>query len=155
MIFQELTVGVIVMNHDEFERVIISYDPGEQLWELQKSYTYLDRENSFEITIYKGSRYDLSSVPRPFWKVVSPFDLSNEAPLVHDFLYITRGGRDVDGSNQIKGKIEDLNKENRYYTREEVDLLFRQMMIEAEVKPWRIFLGYWAVNLVNTFTKWE
>ena len=34
---------------------------------------------------------DLSSVPRAFWGLIAPFEVSIEAPLEHDFLYQHRG----------------------------------------------------------------
>lgn len=148
----------------KFERVFISYDPQKQLWKLYDDYDYTDTSRKFKITVKKNSRYDLSSVPRIFWKVVSPFDLSNEAPLIHDYLYVTKGGKYKDPKNLMDGEVEDLEVINgedlqkinkRYYTRQEADLLFRQMMEDASVKPWRIFLGYWAVKLANIFTKWD
>ncbi len=139
-----------MITTDEFKWAIISYHPGEQLWRLRETYSYEDKEKDYKITVEVDSRYDLSSVPRPFWKIVSPFELSNEAPLIHDFLYVTQGGKIPDPKERITGKIEDLETgEKRYYTRKEADRLFRHMMREASVVPWRRFLGYWAVRLAG------
>lgn len=129
------------------KRAIVSYDPQKELWTLEEDYTYVDQHYKFEITVNKGSEFDLSSVPRPLWRIISPFDLSVEAPLVHDFLYITRGGAKKDETAPMKGTITDLNQQGRTYEREEADALFRFMMQELKVKGWRAILGYWAVSV--------
>lgn len=139
-----------MITTDEFNWAIISYHPGEELWRLREIYIYEDKEKDYRITVEVDSRYDLSSVPRPFWKIVSPFDLSNEAPLIHDFLYVTKGGIIEDPRDLMKGTIEEVGTGKKgYYTRKEADLLFRRMMREASVIPWKIFLGYWAVRLAG------
>ena len=134
----------------KFERARVSYNPGDRLWTLEENYSYIDQINNRAVIIHKGSKFDLSSVPRPFWEKISPFDLSNEAPLIHDFLYITRGGKREDPDRRMFGKVVCSKAGDTYYSRREADLLFRRMMREAWVTPpWRILLGFWAVSLVG------
>lgn len=66
--------------------------------------TYLVRESSWRLdapfrwqtggtrlAVPVGWRFDLASVPRMFWTLIAPFELSLAAALVHDFLYRTAG----------------------------------------------------------------
>ena len=152
---------MIEKQSSEIKRAIVSYNPPEELWKLHEDYVYIDTEMHYRIIVERGSKYDLSTVPRLFWKIVSPFDLSNEAPLIHDFLYETEGGRKK--SLRMSGKIENLEtinenaeyESNSFYSPKEADILFRQTMEEAGVIPWRIFIGYWAVRLANFWRKWD
>lgn len=149
-------------NSHDFKLVAIIYHPSEELWELNRQYDYIDQQKQWKIIIEENSKYDLSSIPRLFWKIVSPFELSNEAPLIHDYLYVTEGGRRKDPKHRLKGKIESIetispansDQNELYYTRKEADLLFREIMKQAQVKPWRIFLGFWTVYIVNSWRKW-
>ena len=80
--------------------------------------------------------FDLSSIPRLFWPVIAPFELSITAPLVHDFLY-AHGGEPPPGSVSPP----------RTYTRRETDRIFRVIMRAEGVAAWRRILGYAAVRL--------
>ena len=96
---------------------------GDGRWRLEAAYTY------DTITVPAGFEFDLSSVPRVFWPLIAPFELSIVAPLVHDFLYRTGG--------QLPA---------RSYTRAEADGLFRRIMREENVPAWRSTLAYLAVR---------
>ena len=111
---------------------VVSY-VGEGQWRLEADYTYRDGDTA--ITVPAGFRFDLSSVPRLFWPLIAPFELSVAGPLVHDFLY-RHGGRAPEGAVEPP----------RTYTRREADGLFRTM-IEAEGVPaWRRTIAYLAVR---------
>ncbi len=43
------------------------------------------------LEIPAGFTFDLASVPRPFWFLITPYHLSIPAPLIHDWLYRSRG----------------------------------------------------------------
>src|SRR5262245_36601581 len=75
---------------------------------LEADYVYHDGPTA--ITVPAGFRFDLSTVPRAFWFLIAPFELSIVAPLLHDFLYES-GGRPPDVSIHPP----------RSYTRAEVD----------------------------------
>jgi Protein of unknown function (DUF1353) len=111
---------------------VLSYD-GDNQWVLQDDYRY-DMDGT-SITVPKGFRFDLSSVPRPFWSLIAPFELSVTAPLLHDFLYRC-GGKPEPGVVQPP----------RTFTRRQVDDLFRQVMVQEGVAPWRRTLAYAAVR---------
>ena len=106
---------------------------GGDRWRLEGDYAYRDAETT--ITIPKGFEFDLSSVPRPLWWLIAPFDLSVAAPLLHDFLYL-HGGRPPAGSVVPP----------RIYNRAEVDAMFRGIMRKEGVSSWRRVLGYLAVR---------
>jgi hypothetical protein len=78
------------LSHDRVEIAdsrlpppVVTYS-GNGRWRLEAPYTYTDGETA--ITIPASFDFDLSSVPRIFWPLVAPFELSIVAPLVHDFL---------------------------------------------------------------------
>ena len=93
------------------------------------------RDGDTTITVPAGFRFDLSSVPRVFWSLIAPFELSIAAPLVHDFLY-RHGGKPPEGSVAPP----------RAYTRAEADRTFRAMMEAEGVSAWRRTAAYLAVR---------
>lgn len=103
-------------------------------WRLEADYTY--RDGGTAITVPAGFRFDLSSVPRPLWSVIAPFELSIVAPLLHDYLY-EHGGRPPAGSVVPP----------RAYTRAEVDTMFREIMEAEDVSVWRRTLAYAAARV--------
>ena len=107
---------------------------GGRRWRLEQDYHY--QHGDHRITVPAGFEFDLSSVPRAFWSLIAPFELSIAAPLLHDFLYRY-------GGDPPAGAIEP----RRTYTRREVDELFRTVMEEEGVAPWRRSLAYRAVRL--------
>jgi hypothetical protein len=109
---------------------VLTYLRGRH-WRLEADYTYHDGPSA--ITVPAGFRFDLSSVPRAFWSVIAPFELSIVAPLLHDFLYQC-GGRPPDVSIQPP----------RSYTRAEVDRMFLEIMEAEQVALWRRALAYAA-----------
>jgi Protein of unknown function (DUF1353) len=106
---------------------------GDGRWQLEADYTYQDGETT--ITVPQGFRFDLSSVPRAFWSVIAPFELSIVAPLLHDFLYRY-------GGSPPAGTVDAP----RTYTRAEADRMFRTIMEIEGVPAWRRTLAYWAVR---------
>ena len=107
---------------------------GDGRWRLEADYTYQDGAHT--ITVPEGFEFDLSSVPHAFWWLISPFDLSVVAPLMHDYLYKY-------GGNPPEGSIVP----HRTYTRREVDDMFRTIMEREGVAAWRRRLAYWAVTV--------
>ena len=103
-------------------------------WRLETAYTYVD--GSTAVTVPAGFEFDLSSVPRPFWPLIAPFELSIVAPLLHDFLY-SHGGRPPAGSVEPP----------RTYSRAEADRMFREIMEAEGVAAWRRVLAYGAVRV--------
>lgn len=99
---------------------------GEWEWILNEPYTYVHKGT--RITVPTGFEFDLASVPRVFWFLIAPFELSIVAALVHDFLYRTTG---------MYGTFD----------RHESDKVFREIMTLERVKPWRIRAAYRAVRM--------
>ncbi len=112
---------------------VLSYDPIKQLWRLEQDYAYVHAGTT--ITVPAGFEFDLASVPKPLWWLISPFDLSIVAPLIHDFLYRYEG-------NPLAGSIAPP----RTYTRKEADRLFRYIMKQEGVWWWRRAAAYRAVR---------
>jgi hypothetical protein len=119
---------------------IVTY-PGDRQWRLEAAYEY--RDGLTAITVPGGFLFDLSSVPRLFWPLIAPFELSIAAPLLHDFLY-RHGGNLPDGSVAPP----------RTYTRAQVDRMFRTIMEAEAVPTWRRVLAYLAVRAFGR-TAWR
>lgn len=112
---------------------VVSYDVLAREWQLEVAYGYLDPPHL--LTVPQGFRFDLASVPRPFWWLIAPFELSVAAPLVHDFLYRFAG-------DPPAGAIVPP----RRYDRTESDALFRRIMAQEGVPAWRRAAAWRAVR---------
>lgn len=113
---------------------VLTYLPEREVWRLEEDYMYVDGPT--RLTVAAGFEFDLASVPRAFWWLISPFELSVTAPLMHDWLY-AYGGRPPPGAAEPP----------RTYTRKEADQLFRRIMEQEGVPAWRRTLAYYAVRL--------
>ena len=111
--------------------VVTYIGPGNR-WRLERAYTFSDGPNT--ITVPADFEFDLASIPRIFWWLIAPFELSVAAPLLHDFLYQHRG--------DPPGAIVPP----RVYSRAEADELFRTVMDLEGVPGWRRTLAYVAVR---------
>lgn len=112
---------------------VVTYLVQERMWRLEAP--YICQHEVHRITVPDQFEFDLASVPRPFWWLIAPFELSIAAPLLHDFLY-RYGGEPPDGSVVP----------SRSYSRREADLLFRDIMEQEGVSPWRRAAAYRAVR---------
>lgn len=128
----------------KFPRAKVSYDPQKNVWTLEEQYSYQDETKKSTIILDKGFEFDLSSIPRFFWVVIGTHELSLEAPLIHDFMYMSRGG--TRGYCHQKPILGSIKTKGMYYSRKEVDDLFLRMMEQAGVSRWRKFLGYVGVK---------
>lgn len=116
---------------------VLTYDTGLRRWRLEGNYTY--RDNGTTITVPDGFQFDLSSIPRPLWWLIAPFELSISAPLLHDFLY------------QKAGSAPEEIEPDKEYTRADTDALFKKMMEQEGVVGWRRAAAYLAVRLFGRF----
>jgi hypothetical protein len=108
---------------------------GADGWILAADYTY--RANDLtRVTVPEGFVFDLASIPRVFWRVIAPFELSLAAPLVHDWGYWMRG-------RMPRPSVVPY----RTYNRHEMDDLFREIMRKELVPVWRRVLAYRAVRV--------
>ena len=117
---------------------IISYIEAEGLWRLEEPYGY--SQAGHRITVPAGYKFDLASVPRIFWFLIAPFELSIAAPLIHDFLYDSKG-------DPPAGSI----RPPKIFSRKEADGIFREIMEKENVAGWRRFFAYWAVRWFGWF----
>jgi Protein of unknown function (DUF1353) len=128
------------LDHDRVDLAASRLPPpvlsfiGGGRWRLEQSYAY--RDGDTVVTVPAGFDFDLSSVPRLFWFLLAPFELSIAAPLLHDFLY-RYGGRPP----------AETIAPPRTYTRAEADRMFREIMRAEGVSAWRRALAYAAVRL--------
>ncbi len=104
-----------------------------KVWRLEAFYMCKFQKHRFNIK--QGFNFDLASIPRLFWWLIAPFELSILAPLLHDFLYHYHGKLPA-------GAVEPP----REFTRKESDEIFRDLMSEESVKAWRRKLAYVAVR---------
>lgn len=140
-----------------FQRAKVSYNPQNNIWTLEEEYCYFDETKQTQLILDKGFEFDLSSIPRVFWRIVAIHELSLEAPLIHDFMYMSKGGErnyyiDKKGMFFRKKKIlkkilGNIEPSGTLYTRKEADDLFFKMMDEAGVSNWRRWFGYIGVSL--------
>jgi len=89
------------------------------------------------ISARAGYETDLASIPRLFWSILAPEELSLAAPLFHDLIYRCGGSLPEDGLNPFDGKL---------FERKEVDDLFLELMKKAKIPRWKRTAAYWAVR---------
>jgi hypothetical protein len=106
------------------------------LWVLEAPYAYDD--HGTRLTVPAGFRFDLASVPRLFWPLVAPFELSIAAPLLHDFLYRCAGELPASAAEPP-----------RRYARRDADRLFREVMEAEGVARWRRDAAWAAARLLG------
>jgi Protein of unknown function (DUF1353) len=113
---------------------IVSYREGT--WLLEAAYGYDD--GGTRLTVPAGFRFDLASVPRLFWPLVAPFELSIAAPLLHDFLYRHAGA-----------PPPPAVLPPRRYARRDADRLFRDVMAAEGVAAWRRHAAWAAARVLG------
>jgi hypothetical protein len=110
------------------KQVPVSYNVAGEYWILLEDFTYED--GNYKVTVPKGFKFDLASIPRLFWRLTAPHELGLAGPLVHDYLY--RHGGYVPSGN---------------FSRSDADWIFFNIMREARVPAWRRWIAYIAVRL--------
>lgn len=98
-------------------------------WETLCPVDYTDTETGLRFQLPARYRFDLASVPRGFWWLIAPFELSTLAPLIHDWLY------------EHKGRVRV-----RRVTRRESDRIFLRIMRHEGIGRTRRTLAYMAVR---------
>lgn len=99
----------------------LDYNVQLETWVVLEDYIYKD------IVVPRGFQTDLASIPKILWNIIAPFELSTDAPVVHDFLYHNGG----------------LGK----YTRKQADQIFLELMAKEGVTWWKRHVAYRAVRL--------
>lgn len=100
----------------------VYYNSRRKRWELNEDY----RDSIFPYVIPKSFTCDLASIPRFLWSIIAPFELSEAAPLVHDFCY---------------------KHPNKYGNRKTADKYFRDIMRREGVPYWKRLVAYRAVRM--------
>jgi hypothetical protein len=115
--------------------VIISQVNVGKDYQVQADYKYTYHPGKHAIVVPKGTIYDRASIPPIFWLLISQDDVGNVAPLIHDYLY-RHGGKLP--TSQVTPY--------RTFAKQEADELFRTIMRQCGVKPWRREAAYQAVK---------
>ncbi|MEP6925636.1 MAG: DUF1353 domain-containing protein [Pyrinomonadaceae bacterium] len=102
-------------------------------WVVVEDCSY--QTNGLTLTAPKDFQTDLASIPRFFWNIVAPFELSLPAPLFHDLIYRCEG-------KMVKPKIDQPHK----FLRKDADDIFLELMVKKKVPIWKRTLAYWAVR---------
>lgn len=128
--------------------VLLTWDQLARTWTLTAPYllspvTVPGQGVAYVFVIPTGFSFDLASIPRLFWWLIAPFELSLVAPLIHDFVYRY-------GGVMPQGAVTDAaGNPVATLTRTETDDLFATLMRIEGVSWWRRFLAYHAVHIVG------
>lgn len=123
--------------------VNVTYDARAKTWILTSDCVYTT-ENGWTITAKKDFAFDLASVPRFFWAIISSFDLSLIAPLYHDLLY-------RHGGLLPAGQLAPEKNPPFRFEREEADKILYELMKKAGVSWWKRQAAYRAVRTFSGF----
>lgn len=123
--------------------VHFTYDVRGNSWILTSDCVYTT-DDGWTITAKKDFVFDLASVPRFLWAIISSFDLSLIAPLYHDLLY-RNGGRLPDG------QLSPVKNPPYRFTRKEADRILYELMKKAQVPWWKREAAYRAVRTFSGF----
>ncbi len=99
---------------------------GDRVWEVAEAFEVYVPETEQKVTVSKGFRTDLASVPRLLWPLIPPYGRYAEAAIVHDVLYVAGG-----------------NEARRCHA----DWTFYYLMKRMGVRPWRRVTMFLAVRL--------
>ncbi len=98
------------------------------------------------LTVLKGFRTDLASIPRLLTLFVTVRDLSITAPTFHDLLYRS-GGR-------VEPPLGTVSPEGRVFTQEDADNLFLELMTREKIGFFKRSLAFGAVRLAGRWA-WQ
>lgn len=119
----------------ELPRVVLTRDELKRVWVLFEKCSYRTADHT--ITAPANYETDLASIPRVFWTILAPEELSLAAPLFHDLIYRCGGSLPEEGLNPFDGKI---------FERKEADDLFLELMKKAKIPRWKRTAAYLAVR---------
>lgn len=120
-------------------KVTLSRDDARAIWILENTCSYTpDKLNpGRKIIALQGFETDLSSIPRIFWSIIEPAELSLAAPLFHDLIY-RRAGK------LLQDQLDPFD--DYIFERRQVDDLFLELMMKAGIPRWKRKAAYWAVR---------
>ena len=120
---------------DDLPRVVITRDEEKKVWVLVEKSSYQTAGHT--ITAPAAFETDLSSIPRVFWSLLAPEELSLAAPVFHDLIYRRAGKLPEEDIDPFDGKV---------FARKEVDDLFLELMTKAGIPRWKRTAAYLAVR---------
>lgn len=104
---------------------------------------YVVIEDYFEpiicVTVPKGFKCDHASIPRILWSIICPQDLSDVAPVIHDYLY-AHAGIGIRVGSELK-----------IYSKKEADYIFKIIMKRENVQTWKRRAAYFCVKYFAYF----
>lgn len=109
---------------------------GFKTWRLTNDFTqeikvrFRNGYCNFPITVPKGFRTDLASIPRIFWMILPPFGRYSQAAVIHDYLYSIKYPRDL------------------------ADKIFYESMLRYGTYKWKAKIMYYAVRIFGK-TAWK
>lgn len=114
-------------------RIKLEHIPSIREWVLAEELTYFSDIYKI-ITIPKGFKTDLTSVPRVLWSFFPPDGIYLEAAVLHDYLYSKQCALDI--------------------CRKQADKLFLKAMRLLKVTAWKRYMIYYGVRLGGK-SKWK
>jgi hypothetical protein len=123
--------------------VNVTFDAHSGNWILLADCVYRT-DDGWTITAKEGFVFDLASVPRFLWALISSFDLSLVAPLYHDLLY-------RNGGVLPEGQLEPAENPQHVFSRLETDNILYELMEKAGVTWWKRQAAYRAVRTFAGF----
>lgn len=94
--------------------------------------------DGFTVTVKRGFKTDLASIPRLLWGFIASFELSLLAPIVHDLIYGSAGTVALP-----HGEVMPADKR---FDRKEADDLFLELMTRSKIAYWKRNVAYLAVR---------
>jgi hypothetical protein len=101
-----------------------------KIWEVVQSIVYVTR-NGDRIIIPSGFKTDLVTVPRIFWTAVSPIEKYSLCAILHDYMIET--------------------KDSSKYSKEYIDLIFKESLESLNVNPATIKILYTSVKYFGIY----
>lgn len=110
---------------------------------------YVVTEDYYEpearVLIPKGFTCDHASILRILWAIICPQDLSDEAPVTHDYLYAHAG------TTTPYYLQENHSSGAKVFSKAEADKIFDRIMRRENVQPWKRRAAYFCVKYFAGF----
>jgi hypothetical protein len=135
--------GTAVAAGSVLPQVVLTRDDARKVWILFNACSYEPDTIICTITAPAGFETDLSSIPRALWSIIEPAELSLAAPVFHDLIYRSGGGK------LPAGHIAPPH--SHVFSRSEVVNLFLELMAKAGLPRWKRMAGYWAIRAFAGF----
>ena len=119
----------------ELPEPAVTYNNAE--WVLLDDCRYVALDG-FIVTVKRGFKTDLASIPRLLWGFIASFELSLVAPIVHDLIYGSAGTVALPD-----GEVMPADKR---FDRKEADDLFLELMTRSKVAYWKRNVAFLAVR---------